>query len=181
MFKRLFFKALATLVVFAALMLFILSNVLPETFGAFTWQVCLLIAAAGLGAVSLIKAIISKTNLYLIIAAVLITGSLIYADIIKFDIVKQEWLYIPIGAALLLVFLFFRYLFNIRKWDAGDNEKLGYKNYKARQAEKEKEDIDQDIAKLNKEVREMEKKKALLNMEIDDMEKQKDGISKKKK
>jgi uncharacterized membrane protein YgaE (UPF0421/DUF939 family) len=181
MVKKLIFKALATLIALAALILFILSNLVPETFGAFDWQVCLLIAAAGLGVVSLVKAIISRTHFYLIIAAVLISGSLIFADIIKFNIVQQGWLYIPIGAALLGVFLFLRYLFNIRKWDAGDNEKLGYKNYKVRQAEKEKEDIDQEIAKLKKEIRQIEKEKALLNMEIEDMQKQKDEISPKKK
>lgn len=181
--KKLFYKALSVLILIAALTLYILQFILHETFGIFDIKVSLLILAGGWGIVSLIKAIASKVNLYLIIAAVLITGAAILSDII-FDFLpidaQKNWLYIPIGIGLLLVFLFIRYLFNIRKWDAGDNEKLGYKNFRERQAEKEKADIDEQIEDLKKEIRQKDKEKTLLMMDIEDKEKQKDSIKAKK-
>lgn len=178
--KKLIFKALIVLIFLAALTLFILGELMPESFGVFDLTVSLIILSAGLGVVSLIKAVISKVNMYLIFAAILITGAAIFAAL-RYDVLPYEnrWLYFPIGAGLLLVFLFIRYLFNIRKWDAGDNEKLGYKNFRVRQAEKEKADLQQDIDDLEKEVRRKEKEKALLMMDIQDKKQQKDNIKKR--
>jgi hypothetical protein len=178
---KLIYKALTVLVFLAAVTLYVLGVLMPDTpLKIFDLTNSLLILAGGLGVVSFLKAITSKVNMYLIFATILLTGGAIYAGL-KYEVLPQnkEWLYIPIGAGLLLVFLFFRYLFNIRRWDAGDNEKLGYKNYHVRQAEKEKEDIQKDIESLQKEVREKEKQKAILMMEIEDKQKQKDNIRKK--
>ena len=75
--------------------------------------------------------------------------------------------------------MFFRYLFNIRRWDAGDNEKLGYKNFRVRQSEKEQQDIDEEISDLQKEIYEKEKAKTILMMDIEEKKRQKQNINKK--
>lgn len=183
--EKIIFKALTVLIIVAVLALHIIYYLAPEGsfFKFFDLSASIIILAAGLGVVSLIKALISKANIYLIIAALLITGAAIYGNI-NFDFVNipedKFWLYIPIGVGILLVFLLLRYIFNIRRWDAGDNEKLGYKNYKERQAEKEKMDIEESIEELKKEVRQKEKEKAILMMDIEEKERQKENIKKKR-
>lgn len=177
---KLIYKALTVLVFLAAVTLYVLGIVMPDTFSFFDITKSLLLLIVGLGTIAFIKAITSKVNMYLIFSAILITGGAIFAGL-RFDVLPEnnEWLYFPIGAAMLLVFLFFRYLFNIRKWDAGDNEKLGYKNYRVRQAEKEKAEIDEDIDEIEKEIRRKEKEKAILMMDIQEKQRQKDNIQKK--
>lgn len=180
MLKKLIYRGLAVLAFIAALTLFILGQVMPETMSMFTLPVCIMILAAAWGLILLVKAVAAKLNTYLILSAVLLTGAAIWAGL-EYDILPDDkkWLYIPIGIGILAVFVFFRYIFNIRRWDAGDNEKLGYKNYRVRQQEKEQEEIDEQISELEKELRKKEKEKALLMMDIEDKKKQKDSIGKK--
>lgn len=177
---KLFFKGLTVLIILAALTFYVLGIIFPDTFAFFDLTKSLILLTAGLGVVSFLKAIISKVNMYLIFAAILITGAAIYTGL-TYEILpaNNEWLYFPIGAGLLLLFLFFRYLFNIRRWDAGDNEKLGYKNFRVRQKEKDKQDIEEEIASLEKEIRQTEKEKAILMMDIEEKKRQKQNISKK--
>lgn len=178
---KLIYKALTVLVILVALTLYILGILMSEYSKLFSLANSLILLITGLGIVALIKAITSKVNMYLIFSAILITGALIFTGV-NYNILPEhnEWLYFPIGAGLLLLFLLFRYLFNIRKWDAGDNEKLGYKNFRVRQAEKEHEEIEEEISGIEKEIRQKEKEKALLMMDIEDKRKQKENIKIKK-
>jgi len=177
---KLFYKAFTVLVFLAAVTLYVLGILLPGTFNFFDLTKTLILLTVGLGVVSFLKAITSKINMYLIFSAILITGAAIFTGL-NFNILPEsnEWLYFPIGAGLLLMFLFFRYLFNIRRWDAGDNEKLGYKNFHVRQSEKEQQDIDADISDLQKEIHEKEKEKTILMMDIEEKKRQKQNINKK--
>lgn len=165
--KKLLLKALSVLVFIAALTLYILYN-LTATFAFFNLSVCIMILFFGLGAISLYKSVVSKINIYLIVAGILITAGLIIAGF-NFNILPADkaWLYFPIAIGLLLVFVFFRYLFNIKKWDIGDNEKSEYNNYHERQADKEK---------LDSELMQKEKEKTM--MDIENKQKEKDKIKK---
>lgn len=179
--SKLVYRAFAVLAFIGALALYILGILIPETMGIFTLPICLMILAAAWGLILLVKSIAVKNNIYLILSAILITGSALWAGM-TFEVLPadQQWIYIPIGIGILAVFAFFRYLFNIRRWDAGDNEKLGYKNYKVRQQEKEKEEIDEQISELEKELRQKEKEKAILQMDIEDKKRLKESVGKKK-
>lgn len=181
MLRRLIYRALAVLAFIAALVLYILGVLLPDAMGMFTIPVCVMILAAAWGLILLVKSLASKLNTYLILSAILITGAAIWAGL-EFQLLpkEQQWLYIPIGIGFLAIFALFRYLFNIRRWDAGDNEKLGYKNFRVRQQEKEKEEIDEQISELEKELRLKEKEKALLMMDIEEKKRQKESVDKKK-
>jgi len=181
MLGKLIYRALAILAFIAALALYILGVIMPDTMGIFTIPVCVMILAAAWGLILLAKSLTSKLSTYLTLSAVLITGSAIWAGL-EFGVLpeEQKWLYIPIGIGILAVFVLFRYLFNIRRWDAGDNERLGYKNFRVRQQEKEKEEIGEQISELEKELRQKEKEKALLMMDIEEKQKQRESIGKKK-
>lgn len=135
-------KLLLSLYLLATSVLWLLSNLVPETFGFFDAYWAVGLVSAGFGVVFLLKGIFKK------------------------GLVTIKWFFIALGAAFLVVALFamfatlqlpnefLKYIIAViaasalvlgvigtggKKWDSGDNQKVGYKNYHQRKAEEEKQ------------------------------------------
>ena len=184
MFRKLMFKALNTLVAIAALLLFILGVIPVAGFEWFDWQNCVILALLCFGVLALLRALLRKKMFSLYLAAALCVAAVIWAGY-KWNFLNlgdgKNWIYFLIGGVVLLVFVFLRYLFNVRKWDAGDNEKVTYsKDFRKRQEEKDRLEIENQIADIEKDVRKIDREKAILQGEIEERELAKKNIGKKK-
>lgn len=139
--KNFLFSFLIALSVLAAAILWILS-VTVEAFGFFSWSWAVVIVAGGFGLAFLIKAVFTRNNpavkkLYIFAAAlfaVIAVAALVVASVIPDNIVFPIIAVIAAAALLLGVLVT-----GGRKWDTGDNQKVGYKNYYQRKAEEEKQ------------------------------------------
>ena len=143
--RNLIYKILGALVVVAAAVLWILSLTVPETFGFFSlaWDGVLL--CGGIGVIFLLNGIIQKNittikklkiwfGVALLVCAVLCLVS---------AITIPENLVIPIIAVIVAVGFMITILATAgKKWDEGDNHKVGYKNYFERKKEEEKQNED---------------------------------------
>ncbi|MDR0426738.1 MAG: hypothetical protein LBH24_06195 [Clostridiales bacterium] len=139
--KNFLFSFLIALSVLAAAILWILS-VTVEAFAFFSWSWAVVIVAGGFGLAFLIKAVFTRNNpavkkLYIFAAAlfaVIAVAALVVASVIPDNIVFPIIAVIAAAALLLGVLVT-----GGRKWDTGDNQKVGYKNYYQRKAEEEKQ------------------------------------------
>ena len=145
--KNIFGKALLGLIWVVAAVLWLLSVVVPETFGWFNLAWAATIIAGATGLVILLKALLGKGSvpgkkfrvmfgaaMLLVAFACLTTAIVVPKDII--------W---PIIAIVVTVALLFSMLaVGGKKWDQGDNQNAGYKNYHQRKAEEEAAKKNQD-------------------------------------
>ncbi len=135
------YKLLGALVVVVAAVLWLLSVVVPETFGWFNLAWAGVLACGGLGLVILLQGCFQQNvttikklkiwfGIILIVCAVLCLVS---------AIAIPESIVLPIIAIVVAVGLVIT-IFAVRgeKWDEGDNHKIGYKNYHERKADEEK-------------------------------------------
>jgi lysylphosphatidylglycerol synthetase-like protein (DUF2156 family) len=145
--KSFLFKLLLILSLAAAAVLWILSVALPDTFGGLPigmWAI--VIVAGGWGVTFVLRALFSKTSalpvtlkrLWVIMGFVLIViAVLTLVNIFAWD----NKLILPIiaiaGVAALLIMLFAT---GGKKWDEGDNKKVGYEDYRTRKARQEREE-----------------------------------------
>jgi len=133
----------ATLV---AAVLFLLSLVLPDTFGFFTLGWAGFIVALAGGLACLVRGFASKSPLpiakkfvvYFAVALFVLAGFLLINELAIN--VENEWIIpgivVVVIAALLLGFL----ATGGKKWDTADNKKAGYENYEQRKAERDREE-----------------------------------------
>lgn len=140
--KNLIYKLLGAIIVIAAVVLWILSLTVPETFGFFSLAWAGVVICGGLGLILLLQGCFQKNistlkklkiwfGVALIICAVLCLVS---------ELAIPDNLVIPIIALVAAVGLLLTILFTGgKKWDEGDNQKVGYKNYYERKAEEEKQ------------------------------------------
>ena len=143
--RKFFVKFLVVLAFLAAAVLWLLSVLVPDTFGFFNlnWAVALFAGVGGLAflfngfaeknSVTLKKMNIILGACLLVIAAVCIAFALALPKNLVWPIIAV------ILAAALVIGLFAT---GGKKWDEGDNHKAGYKNYYERKKEegKNKED-----------------------------------------
>lgn len=143
--RNLIYKILGALVVVAAAVLWILSLTVPETFGFFSLAWAGVLLCGGIGVIFLLNGIFQKNittikklkiwfGVALLVCAVLCLVSAI-------TIPKN--LVIPIIAVIVAVGFMITILATAgKKWDEGDNHKVGYKNYFERKKEEEKQNED---------------------------------------
>lgn len=140
--RNLIYKILGALVVVAAAVLWILSLTVPETFGFFSLAWAGVLLCGGIGVIFLLNGIFQKNittikklkiwfGVGLLVCAVLCLVS---------AITIPENLVIPIIAVIVAVGFMITILATAgKKWDEGDNHKVGYKNYFERKKEEEKQ------------------------------------------
>lgn len=138
--KKIIPKLLVALSFVVAAVLFLMSELDPEQFGWFnlSWAgvifagvsgLALLFGALGQSAMPLKKLQLLLSGILLIVAVILVISAL----------ALPKNLVLPILLVVVSVFLVLGILFTGgKKWDTGDNQKIGYKNYYQRKAEEEK-------------------------------------------
>lgn len=138
--KNMIFKVLLALVAVAVAVLFLLSRVMPDYFGFFNLSWAIFIFAAACGVVFILKGIfqknvgvIKKVNIFfgaalLIVALIALVGAIAIPQNLVLPIII-----IVATVALLLSIL----VVGGKKWDHGDNQNVGYKNYYERKKEEE--------------------------------------------
>lgn len=138
--KKIIPKLLVALSFVIAAVLFLMSELEPDQFGWFnlSWAgvifaggsgIALLFGALGQKTTSLKKLQLLLSGILLVVAAVLVISAL----------ALPKNLVLPILLVVVSVFLVLGILFTGgKKWDTGDNQKIGYKNYYQRKAEEER-------------------------------------------
>ena len=141
--KDFLFKLLVGLIILAAPVLWLLSLVLPETFGWFNASYAVAMVSLGIGLLLILKGVFKKdnvlykkTNIYLGIGLLIVTLFSIASAIA----LPENWI-LPIVCILLASGLVLGIIATGGKsWDTADNQKVGYKNYHQRKAERAKKE-----------------------------------------
>ena len=138
--KHFFTKLLLALAWLAAAVLWLLSVILPDRFGFFNlnWAIVIVCGTGGLalllrGTLSGKKGVLKKGDLFLgagllVIAAI----SVIFALALP-----KSYIWPIIAVIIALAGVLSVLATGGKKWDEGDNQKVGYKDYRARKAEEE--------------------------------------------
>lgn len=139
--KKLLFKVAIGLVFVAAAVIWLLSVLIPEKFSDLNLSWVIAIASGIIGVLFILRGLFSKTvsmakKFYILFGAVCIIAAVLalVGTFIDGNIVLPVIAVILSVAALLCVLAV-----GGKKWDEGDNEKVGYKNYYQRKAEEEKQ------------------------------------------
>ncbi len=129
----------------AAAILFLLSELMPDQFGGFNLAWAGLIFSGASGLALLLNALFTKNSvalkklqlllsaILLIVAVLCLVSALALPDNLVLPII------LVVAAAVLVLSILFT---GGKKWDEGDNHKVGYKNYYQRKAEEEKNKSD---------------------------------------
>lgn len=140
--KNFFFRLLLALAWLAAAVLWLLSVVLPDTFGFFNLNWALVVICGTGGIAVLLRGLFAKKTgvlkkgdiflgaLLLIIAAV----SFVFALALPKNYIWPIIAVIVAAAGVISVFAT-----GGKNWDEADNQKVGYKDYRTRKAEEEAE------------------------------------------
>lgn len=140
--KNFVFRLVLGLVAVVAAVLWLLSVVMEETFGWFSlgWAVVIIAGACGIAFVfrgllgKTVALPLKKLNIYfgagfILMAIIALIG----------ELAMDNKLILPIIAVVVTCALLLGYVaVGGKKWDGGDNQKAGYKNYYERKAEEEK-------------------------------------------
>lgn len=139
--KNFLFKLLCGLIILSAPVLWLLSLIIPTTFGWFNLSYAVAMVSCGIGLLLLIRGVFKKgnviykkSNIWLGIGLLLVTLFSIASAIA----IPNNWIIpivcIAIGLGIVLGIV----ATGGKSWNVGDNEKVGYKNYYERKAEQEK-------------------------------------------
>ncbi len=144
--KKLMFKLFLGLSILAAAIFWLITVVSPDAFGdvnAGSWAILIVSGAWGIGFI--VNGLVSKNvgvfkKLYILTGAgMLVVALFVVVTIFTLpDNIIMPIIAIIIASALILCLL----AVGGKKWDQGDNENVGYKNYYQRKAEEEKENKD---------------------------------------
>lgn len=143
--KNFLFKLLIGLIILAAPVLWLMSLILPDTFGWFNASYAVAMVSAGVGSLLLLKGVFKKdnviykkANIWLGIGLLVVTLFSIASAIA----LPENWI-IPIICILVALGVVLGIIgTGGKKWDTADNQKAGYKNYHQRKAEEEKNNKD---------------------------------------
>ncbi len=134
------FKLLTTVLFVAVSVLWLLSAVLPETFGGLSLAWLIAIFAFGMGALFIVRGIVDKElisvrKFYVVLGVIFVVAGVcaLIGTVINSVSVALPAVAVALSAGALISTLFVRG----KKWDAGDNQEVGYKNYRQRKAEQE--------------------------------------------
>ncbi len=139
--RNIIFRVLVGVLFLTVSILWLLSAVLPETFGGLSLAWLIAIFAFGMGLLYIGKGILSKNiisirKFYVFFGVLFVAAGVcaLIGSVIKSVAVALPIVAIVLSAGLLISTLFVQG----KKWDAGDNQEPGYKNYWERKAEKER-------------------------------------------
>lgn len=144
--KRFLFGFTIGIAALAAAVLWLLSVLVPDTFGWFSggWAVVIISGVAGLAFV--LKGVFVKESGVLKKLNILIGAALLVVCFIQLavEIALPKNAIAPIIMIIAVAALLLGYIVvGGKKWDSGDNQKVGYKNYYQRKAEAEKQAAEQ--------------------------------------
>lgn len=138
--KKLLFKVLACLLFVGVAVVWLLSKMMPDKFANFEPMWLLAIFCAAMGALFIIKGLFGKNvsagkKFNIFVGAGFLVGALFA---VAGSLVDNDYV-LPIIAIIVTVAVLLSILaVGGKKWDDGDNQKVGYKNYYQRKAEEEK-------------------------------------------
>ena len=143
--KNFLFKLLIGLIILAGPVLWLLSLVLPDTFGWFNLSYAVALVFGGVGLLLLLKGVFKKDNVVFKKANIWLGMGLLVVTLLSIAsaiALPDNWILpiICVMAALAIVLGIIGT--GGKKWDTGDNQKAGYKNYHQRKAEEEKNNKD---------------------------------------
>lgn len=139
--KNFVFKLLCGLIILCAPVLWLLSLVVPDTFGWFNLSYAVALMSAGVGVLLLLRGVFKKGNvLYKKMNIWLGLGLLVVTlfSLVSAIAMPKSWIAPIICIVVALGFVLGIIATGGKKWNEGDNEKVGYKNYYERKAEAEK-------------------------------------------
>lgn len=145
--KKMFTRVLIALSFLVAAVFFLLSELMPETFGGFNLAWAGVIFAGISGLALLFSAIGTKNSTALKKMQILLSAVLLVVAAVCLisALAIPENLVLPIILVILTAMLVIGLLITGgKKWDEGDNHKAGYKNYYQRKAEEEKNKQDEE-------------------------------------
>lgn len=139
--KKVFFKVGVALVFVAAAVVWLLSVVMPEKFGAINLSWVIAAACGLLGLLFVLRGLFEKSLTFVKKLHVIVGGVLFVAAVLALvGTFIDTKLVLPIIAIVITVCALLAVLaVGGKKWDTADNEKVGYKTYRERKAEEEKE------------------------------------------
>lgn len=140
--KKLLPRLIVALSFLTAAVFYLLSELIPEKFGGFNLAWAGVIFAGASGLALLISSLLTKNSVTLKKGKIFLSGGLLIvaALCLVSALALPNNLVLPIilviAAAVLVVSVLFT---GGKKWDEGDNQKAGYKNYYQRKEEEEKQ------------------------------------------
>lgn len=140
--KNFIIKLLMALAWVAAAVLWLLSVILPDTFGFFNLNWAVVVVAGTSGMALILKGVITKKTgvlkkLDIFLGAILMAIALVS---LIFALALPSGYVWPIIAVVLTVAALVALLATGgKKWDEGDNHRAGYKDYRTRKAEEEEQ------------------------------------------
>ena len=143
--KNFLFKLLIGLIILAGPVLWLLSLIIPDTFGWFNLSYAVALVSGGVGLLLLLKGVFKKDNVVFKKANIWLGMGLLVVTLLSIAsaiALPENWILpiICVMAALAIVLGFIGT--GGKKWDTADNQKAGYKNYHQRKAEEEKQNKD---------------------------------------
>lgn len=143
--KNFLFKLLIGLIILAGPVLWLLSLIIPDTFGWFNLSYAVALVSGGVGLLLLLKGVFKKDNVIFKKANIWLGMGLLVVTLFSIAsaiALPDNWIapIICIMAALAIVLGIIGT--GGKKWDTADNQKAGYKNYHQRKAEEEKANKD---------------------------------------
>lgn len=146
--KNFIYKFCCYLLILIAPILWLLKVIFPAQFGWYNLSLCVGIVTAGIGLMIILKQLLSKGNTVLKKFNIFVGGGLgiisVFCFVSAFALPKNiiaPIICIIVAACLMLGLL----ATGAKKWDEGDNNKVGYKNYYQRKAEEEKKEKEEII------------------------------------
>lgn len=139
--KKVFFKVGVALIFVAAAVVWLLSVLMPDKFGNINLSWVIAVACGLLGVMFILRAFFDKTLTFVKKFYVLVGAALLVAAVLALvGTLIENKLALPIIAIVITVCALLSILaVGGKKWDTADNEKVGYKTYRERKAEEEKE------------------------------------------
>ena len=138
--KNAIFKVCIALVLVAVAVVWLLSIVMPDSFGNLNFSWVIAVGCAALALVFLFRGLFSKDLVAFRKFNIFIGAAFIVAAILALvgTIINNRLVLPIIAVALSVITLISAIALGGKKWDTGDNEKPGYKNYYERKEEEEK-------------------------------------------
>lgn len=139
--KKFLFGLVVGVAALAAAVLWLLSVLVPDTFGWFSagWAVVVISGAAGLSFV--LKGVVVKESIVIKKFNIIFGAALLVVCFIQLavELALPKNSVAPAITVIAVAALLLGYVVvGGKKWDSGDNQKVGYKNYYQRKAEEEK-------------------------------------------
>lgn len=140
--KNIMFKVALAVTGVAVAVLWLLSIIIPKTFGFFNLSWAIGIFSGLAGVLFILKGLLGKNGITLKKLNVFFGAGLLVVCVfaIAGAIALPTQIIFPIIAIILTAALFVGIVaVGGKKWDQGDNQNVGYKNYQQRKAEQEKQ------------------------------------------